>query len=104
MSNKPSVQAYLHVGIEGAGYPSGQRGVSLNYDEFCTNIYTKTEPLILLSDYEARVAELEHCLHGARLCMAALIAMHPMSSRAEASLLDECERIDVALYKHSKKG
>ena len=65
MTNKPTVQAYLHTGTEDAG----QRGVSLNHDKFCTNLYMKTEPLILLSDHEAaraadeeRISELKGLL------------------------------------------
>ena len=96
MSNKPTVQAYLHTGTEDAG----QRGVSLNHDKFCTNLYMKTEPLILLSDHEAaRAADEERIAELERDVEAKLKIMVELSENVEgkgdfiAGLIDALQKI-----------
>ena len=109
MTNKPTVQAYLHTGTEDAG----QRGVSLNYGPSCTNIYMKTEPLILLSDYEAglgrdvarmavavaRINGLERLLRNCRLELKDWMRSHGQDIETKEIIM----AIDAALANQEQK-
>ena len=53
-TNNPEVVAHLYTDKE----DSAHRGVSLFHDPSCTNTLIQREPLIRLSDYEARMAVL----------------------------------------------